>query len=153
MRQRLTFLVVSACAVRAFCSIVTGPICDVLLWAAFASRVWLTAARAEVVSFERDLLSRTLVGRGGEMGRGGKGNLNHNGNAFTWWMAVGPVPRGTVYGGTDELGTTAVEKPIQVRDLQTTILWMCGRDHTKLEFNRAGLDESCNVASELSGLA
>ncbi|MDF1841829.1 MAG: DUF1501 domain-containing protein [Rubripirellula sp.] len=153
MRQRLTFLVVSACAVRAFCSIVTGPVCDVRLWAAFASGVGLTAARADLVSFERDLSSRTLVGWGGEMGRGGKGNPNHNGNAFTWWMAGGPVPRGTVYGGTDELGRPAVEKPIYVRDLYAPILWMCGLDHTKLQFNAAGFDDSCNVASELSGLA
>jgi hypothetical protein len=65
MRQRLTFLVVSACAVCAFCSIVTEPVCNVLLWAAFASGVGLTAARAEFVSFERDLPSRTLVGWGG----------------------------------------------------------------------------------------
>ncbi len=74
MRQRLSFLVVSACGVRAFCSIVTGPVCGVLLWAAFVSGVGLTAARAHLVGFERDLPSRTLVGWGGEMGRGVKGN-------------------------------------------------------------------------------
>ncbi len=68
MRQRLSFLVVSACGVRAFCSIVTGPVCGVRLWAAFVSGVGLTAARAHLVGFERDLPSRTLVGWGGEMG-------------------------------------------------------------------------------------
>lgn len=153
MRQWLTFLVVAACAVRAFCPIVPGPVCGVLLWAAIASGVGFTAARADLVSIERDLSSRILVGRGDEMGRGGKGNLNHNGYAFAWWMASGPVPRGTVYGGTDEFGTPAVEKPIHVRDLYATILWMCGLDHKKLRFNAAGFDDSCNVASELSGLA
>ena len=100
---------------------------------------------------ERDLLSRTLVVWGGEMGRGGKGNMNHNGNAFTWWMAGGPVPGGTAYGATDELGTTAVENPIHVRDLHATILWMCGLDHTKLKFNGSGLDDACQVAKGLIG--
>jgi hypothetical protein len=102
---------------------------------------------------ERDLLKTTLVVWGGEMGRGGKGNMNHNGNAFTWWMAGGPVPGGTVYGATDELGTTAVENPIHVRDLHATILWMCGLDHKQLKFNGSGLDDACKVATELTGQA
>lgn len=102
---------------------------------------------------ERGLLEKTLVIWGGEMGRGGPGNMNHNGNAFTWWMAGGPVPAGTAYGATDEIGTAAVEKPIHVRDLHATILWMCGLDHRKLKFNGVGLDDSCKVAKELVGIA
>tara|TARA_R110002049_G_scaffold2750_2_gene21438 strand:+ start:217195 stop:218532 length:1338 start_codon:yes stop_codon:yes gene_type:complete len=100
---------------------------------------------------DRGLFEQTLVIWGGEMGRGGNGFMNHNGNAFTWWMAGGGVPGGTTYGATDELGMTAVEKPIHVRDLHATILWMCGLDHRKLKHNGTGLDDTCVVAHELVG--
>jgi len=100
---------------------------------------------------ERGLLDQTLVIWGGEMGRGGNGFMNHNGNAFTWWMAGGGVPGGMVHGATDELGMTAVEKPVHVRDLHATILWKCGLNHRKLKFNGVGLDDSCKVAKELLG--
>jgi hypothetical protein len=98
---------------------------------------------------QRRLLDQTLVIWGGEMGRGGKGFLNHNGSAFTWWMAGGGVPGGTTYGETDELGYSAVEKPIHVRDLHATILWKCGLDYRKLNYNGVGLEESCKVAMDL----
>lgn len=100
---------------------------------------------------ERGLLDQTLVVWGGEMGRGGNGFMNHNGSAFSWWMAGGGVPGGTAYGATDDLGQTAVEKPIHVRDLHATILWKCGLSHRRLEFNGTGLDDSCKVAKELVG--
>lgn len=97
----------------------------------------------------RGLFDQTLVIWGGEMGRGGPGHMNHNGSAFTWWMAGGGTPGGTSYGATDELGMAAVEKPIHVRDLHATILWKCGLDHHKLKYNGVGLDDSCRVAKEL----
>jgi hypothetical protein len=100
---------------------------------------------------DRGLLDQTLVIWGGEMGRGGKGFMNHNGSAFTWWMAGGGVRGGLAYGATDDLGFTAVDKPIHVRDLHATILWMCGLDYRRLKFNGSGLDESCKVAHEIIG--
>lgn len=98
---------------------------------------------------DRGLLDQTLVIWGGEMGRGGNGHMNHNGNAFTWWMAGGGARGGTAYGATDEQGFTAVENPVHVRDLHATILWMCGLDHRQLKHNGVGFDESCKVAHEI----
>lgn len=96
---------------------------------------------------QRGLLDQTLVIWGGEMGRGGNGFMNHNGSAFSWWMAGGGVRGGMAYGATDELGFTSVENPIHVRDLHATILHMCGLDFRKLKHNGVGLEESCKVAT------
>jgi len=96
---------------------------------------------------DRGMLDQTLVIWGGEMGRGGNGFMNHNGSAFSWWMAGGGVRGGTAYGATDELGFTAVEKPVHVRDLHATILWMSGLDHRQLKHNGVGFDDSCKVAT------
>ncbi|TWU40584.1 DUF1501 domain-containing protein [Novipirellula artificiosorum] len=100
---------------------------------------------------ERGLLDQTLVVWGGEMGRGGPGHMNHNGSAFTWWMAGGGVRPGFAYGSTDEQGFTAVENPIHVRDLHATILWMCGLDYRQLNYNGVGLDTTCKVAKDIIG--
>lgn len=98
---------------------------------------------------QRGLLDQTLVVWGGEMGRGGPGHMNHNGSAFTWWMAGGGVRPGFAYGATDEQGFTAVDKPIHVRDLHATILWMCGLDFAQLKHNGIGFDTTCKVAKEI----
>jgi hypothetical protein len=98
---------------------------------------------------DRGLLDQTLVIWGGEMGRGGNGFMNHNGSAFTWWMAGGGVRGGSAYGATDELGFTSVQNPVHVRDLHATILWMCGLDYRQLQYNGVGLDESCKIAHGL----
>lgn len=95
---------------------------------------------------QRGLLDQTLVVWGGEMGRGGSGHLNHNGSAFTWWLAGGGVKAGTAYGATDEQGFTAVENPVHVRDLHATLLWLSGLDHRKLKYNGVGFDSTCQVA-------
>ncbi len=94
----------------------------------------------------RGLFEQTQVIWGGKMGRGGQGFMNHNGSAFTWWMAGGAVKGGFAYGATDELGFTAVETPVHVRDFHATILHMCGLYPHGLEFNGVGLDDACKVA-------
>ena len=94
----------------------------------------------------RGLLDQTLVVWGGEMGRGGPGHMNHNGNAFCWWLAGGGVKPGFAYGATDEQGFAAVKDPVHVRDLHATILWLCGLDHRQLEHNGVGFDSTCRVA-------
>ncbi len=78
----------------------------------------------------RGLLERTLVVWCGEFGRtphsdGGRGR-NHNGLAFSMWMAGGGVRGGTALGATDELGLHAVENPHTVHDLHATILTAFG---------------------------
>jgi hypothetical protein len=100
---------------------------------------------------QRGLLDQTLIVWGGEMGRGGPGHMNHNGSAFTWWMAGGGVRPGFAYGATDEQGFTAVENPVHVRDLHATILWMCGLDYRKLTHNGIGFDTTCKVAKGIIG--
>ena len=75
--------------------------------------------------------------------------MNHNGNAFTWWMAGGGVRAGSVYGSTDEQGFTAVENPVHVRDLHATILWLCGLNHRQFKHNGVGFGDSYKVATEM----
>ena len=98
---------------------------------------------------QRGLLDSTLVVWGGEMGLGGPGNMNHNGSAFTWWIAGGGVRPGFAYGATDEHGVTAVENPIHVRDLHATIPWMCGLDFAQLKHNGIGFDTTCKIRNEI----
>ena len=55
-------------------------------------------------------------------------------------LAGGGVKPGTVYGATDELGLSVVDKPVHVHDLQATVLHMLGLDHEKLTFRFQGRD-------------
>lgn len=98
---------------------------------------------------QRGLFEQTLVVWGGEMGRGGPGHMNHNGNAFCWWMSGGGIKSGMAYGATDEQGFTAVDKPVHVRDLHATILWMCGLNHQRLQHKGIGFDSTCQVVHDI----
>src|SRR5258706_590596 len=73
----------------------------------------------------RGLLDRTLVIWGGEFGRNpilqgkfSKTRLgrDHQGAAFSLWMAGGGIRRGFEIGKTDDLGMNVVEDAIQVFD-------------------------------------
>jgi hypothetical protein len=44
------------------------------------------------------------------------------------------------YGGTDEFGYRAVDRPVSVNDLHATILALMGIDHQKLTFRFQGRD-------------
>ena len=110
---------------------------------------------------QRGLLDSTLIVWGGEFGRtvtagGGVGapGRDHNGRAFSVWMAGGGVRGGQRYGSTDETGTRAIENPTHVHDLHATILRLMGFDHTKLTFNYNGrefrlTDNFGNIIKEL----
>jgi hypothetical protein len=99
---------------------------------------------------QRGMLEDTLVIWGGEFGRtptvelGGDGTAqlgrDHNPYGFTVWMAGGGVQGGTVYGGTDDFGFKAVDKPTSVHDLHATILHLLGFDHERLTYRYAGRD-------------
>ena len=96
---------------------------------------------------QRGLLDRTLVIWGGEFGRTpmgevrekGKIGRNHHIDAYTLLMAGGGTKKGFVLGGTDELGFTPTE-PMDVHDVQATILHLFGIDHTKLTYRFQGRD-------------
>jgi uncharacterized protein (DUF1501 family) len=94
------------------------------------------------------LLKETLVMIGGEFGRrpwtevAGRTNIqngrNHNNEGFTYLLAGGGVKGGLAYGGTDEFGYQAVDKPVHVHDLHATVLHLMGLDHTRLTYTYSG---------------
>jgi uncharacterized protein (DUF1501 family) len=96
---------------------------------------------------QRGLLDETLVVWGGEFGRQptaeyAKGSgRDHNSYGFTMWMAGGGIKGGVSVGQTDELGSVAVEKPFQVKNLHATILQQMGIDPNNLSYFHAGLEE------------
>jgi hypothetical protein len=110
---------------------------------------------------QRGLLDSTLVIWGGEFGRtvtagGGAGapGRDHNGKAFSVWMAGGNVKGGQRYGETDETGGKSVKDIVHIHDLHATILHLMGFDHTKLTYNYNGrefrlTDNFGNVIKEL----
>ncbi len=96
---------------------------------------------------ERGLLESTLIVWGGEFGRQptaeyaeGTGR-DHNSFGFTMWMAGGGIQGGLSYGGTDELGSRAVENPLHVKRLHATILHQMGLDPNRLSYFYGGLDQ------------
>lgn len=101
---------------------------------------------------DRGLLEETLVVWGGEFGRtpmrenrGGQEmkfvGRDHHPGAFTIWMAGGGAKPGFSYGLTDEMGYNVVQNPVEVRDLQATIVRLLGFEHHKLSMPFQGLDQ------------
>lgn len=45
-----------------------------------------------------------------------------------------------IYGETDELGFSVIDKPVHVHNLQATILHLLGMDHKKLTHRFQGRD-------------
>jgi len=97
----------------------------------------------------RGLLDDTLVVWGGEFGRtpmneerdGSKYfGRDHHPHCFTMLLAGGGVKQGAVVGATDELGYRVTDTPIDVHDLQATILHLLGLDHEKLTHRFEGRD-------------
>jgi hypothetical protein len=111
---------------------------------------------------QRGLLDDTLVVWGGEFGRTSysQGTLtstdygrDHHPRCFTVWLAGGGIKPGFTYGRTDDYGYNIADasgNPIQptkeeltpgavhVHDLQATILYLLGVDHTQLTFKYQG---------------
>jgi len=98
----------------------------------------------------RGLLDDTLVICGGEFGRtpfregrtAGSSNLgrDHHPHCYTLFLAGGGIKAGLSYGGSDELGFHAVDRPMHVHDLQATILHLLGYNHERLTFKFQGRD-------------
>jgi hypothetical protein len=108
---------------------------------------------------QRGLLDETLVVWGGEFGRlpiaqlpadkdERKAGRDHNKNAFCTWMAGAGIRGGTSYGGTDELGLTAVEDRVSVPDWHATILHLLGLHHDQLFVEQNGLKEKLTGVNE-----
>src|SRR5207248_10961772 len=98
----------------------------------------------------RGLLDSTLVVWSGEFGRtpfregrtAASANLgrDHHPHCYTMFMTGAGLKPGMSYGGSDDLGFYATEKPVHVHDLQATILHLLGFDHTRLTFRFQGRD-------------
>ena len=93
---------------------------------------------------DRGLFKDTLIVCSSEFGRSstqdGPGGRTHNNKAMSAWLAGGGVKGGFSYGATDELGSAAVESPVDTHDLHATILHLLGFDHEKLTFRSGGRD-------------
>ena len=93
----------------------------------------------------RGMLDETLVMCTTEFGRqpAAQGNRaagrDHNGGAFTAWLAGGGIKGGVGYGATDELGFKAVEHPTYSYDLHATALHLLGLDHERLSYYHNGI--------------
>ncbi len=96
---------------------------------------------------QRGMLDDTLVVWGGEFGRTVycQGRLtdddygrDHHPRCFSVWMAGGGIKPGMVWGETDDYGYNIVRDPVDVHDLQATILHCLGVDHTKLTYKFQG---------------
>jgi hypothetical protein len=97
----------------------------------------------------RGLLDDTLVIWGGEFGRTvySQGDLtadnygrDHHPRCFTVWLAGAGVKAGLTYGETDEFSYNIVRDPVEVYDLNATILHLLGLEHTRLTFRFQGRD-------------
>ncbi|HEX3871600.1 MAG TPA: DUF1501 domain-containing protein [Pirellulales bacterium] len=95
----------------------------------------------------RGLLDDTLVVWSGEFGRTtySQGKLtvtnfgrDHHGRCFSVWLAGGGIRPGVTYGETDDYCYNVVRDPVHIHDLNATLLWCLGVDHTKLTFKFQG---------------
>ena len=99
---------------------------------------------------QRGLLDDTLVIWGGEFGRTiyCQGTLDkqnygrdHHPRCFTIWMAGAGIRGGMVYGETDDFSYNIVRDPMHIHDLNATILYQLGIDHSRLTYPYQGLDQ------------
>lgn len=87
---------------------------------------------------ERGLLDSTLVvlssefGRTPEIQKQHRNGRSHHPGAFTSLIAGGGVKGGLVYGKTDKHARTVTENPVTFHDLNSTIAYGLGLDHTKV---------------------
>jgi uncharacterized protein (DUF1501 family) len=98
----------------------------------------------------RGLLDETLVVWGGEFGRtiysqGGVSQQNygrdHHPRNFCMWMAGGGIKGGTTFGQSDDFSYNVAENPVNINDLNATILHCMGIDHDRFTYKFQGLDQ------------
>lgn len=100
----------------------------------------------------RGLLDETLVVCGGEFGRtpasqrgASKPGRDHSPSGYTTWLAGGGVKGGQIIGATDEVGYSAIERPIHPNDLHATILHALGLDQHELVYEHRNRRELVTV--------
>ena len=87
---------------------------------------------------ERGLLDSTLVvlssefGRTPEIQKQHRNGRSHHPGAFTSLLAGGGVKGGITYGKTDKHARTVIENPVTFHDLNSTIAYSLGIDHTEV---------------------
>ncbi len=59
---------------------------------------------------------------------------DHDPYGFSMWMAGGGIRGGKIIGSTDEIGFRAVEDPVHINDIHSTILALLGLDHRRLTY-------------------
>lgn len=96
---------------------------------------------------QRGLLDDTIVIWGGEFGRTvySQGELtetnygrDHHPRCFTMFAAGGGFRRGYTHGETDDFSYNVVRDPMEVFDLNATMLHLLGVDHSRLTFKFQG---------------
>ncbi|MFN5740594.1 MAG: DUF1501 domain-containing protein, partial [Planctomyces sp.] len=65
---------------------------------------------------------------------------DHHGGCFSGWLAGGGVRAGQVWGETDDFSVGVVRNPVHVHDLNATLLYLLGVDHTQLTWRFQGRD-------------
>lgn len=96
---------------------------------------------------QRGLLDDTIVIWGGEFGRTvySQGELtetnygrDHHPRCFTMWAAGGGFKPGYSHGETDDFSYNIVKDPMEVHDLNATMMHLLGVDHSRLTFKFQG---------------
>lgn len=91
---------------------------------------------------QRGLFDETLIVFHTEFGRmpftEGSVGRDHNPKAFSVWLAGAGVKGGTIFGSSDEIGYIAADRVQTVYDLNATILYLLGLEHTKLTYPYGG---------------
>lgn len=98
----------------------------------------------------RGMLNDTLILCTGEFGRtpfregrtagGTLLGRDHYPDCYSIWMAGGGVKGGHSHGASDDLGFQVAHDKVHVHDLQATLLYLLGFDHTKLTHRFQGRD-------------
>jgi hypothetical protein len=93
---------------------------------------------------QRGMLDETLVLWNTEFGRmpfsQSSEGRDHNGGAFSGWMAGAGVKPGVAFGQTDPWGWRAVENITTTYDFHATVLHLLGIDHQRLTVRHDGSD-------------
>ena len=94
---------------------------------------------------QKGMLEDTLIIWGGEFGRtpmsqggGDDPGRDHHIKGFSMFLAGGGIQGGVTHGATDDLGYNITDNPMDVHDLQATILHILGIDHERLTYKFQG---------------